>query len=66
MKYTVTFTQYYEFEVEAKTVEEAEEKGEERFRDLMLRPIARTDYDDYEVFPDYDDDSYEDEQENEV
>lgn len=27
MKYTVTFTQYYEFEVEAKTVEEAEEKA---------------------------------------
>lgn len=66
MKYTVTFTQYYEFEVEAKTVEEAEEKGEERFRDLMLRPIARTDYDECEVDPDYDDDSYEDEQEDEV
>lgn len=65
MIYTVTFTQYYEFEVEAKTVEEAEEKGEERFRDLMLRPIARTDYDECEIDPYEDDDCDEDEQEDE-
>lgn len=64
MTYTVTFTQYRTYDVEACTTEEAEEKAYEHFLRDMCRPIAITTYDDVEVDPDYDEED-EDEEETE-
>lgn len=54
MKYTVTFTQYWCYDVEAKTTEEAQDLAREHFLRDMYRPIAITSYDEVEVDPDYD------------
>lgn len=55
----VTFTQYYEYEVEVsdelydEDIEAAEDEAinlaEERFKAEMYKPIARTNYDDIEI-----------------
>ena len=49
MKYNVTFTQYYEYTVEAESESEAISKAEESFQSDVCRPIAYTSYDDVEV-----------------
>lgn len=49
MNYTVTFVQYYTYEVEAENDQEAENKAYEEFRADMCCPIAHTHYDDVEV-----------------
>jgi hypothetical protein len=51
MRYRVTFTQYYEYEVEAETDDEAEEIAFEDFEAAMRSPIARLYYDDVEIDP---------------
>lgn len=61
MNYTVTFIQYHEYDVEAKTTMEAEKIAYKRFKTEMSRPIANTHYDDVEIEPDYDDDDEEEE-----
>lgn len=60
MKYTVTFTKYYMYEVDAKTVGEAEDCAYEHFVSEMRRPIACTDYDEVEVDPDEDEEDEND------
>jgi hypothetical protein len=65
MTYTVTFTQYWTYDVEARTTEEAEEKAYEHFLRDMYRPIAITTYDDVEVDPDYDEEDEDEEEANE-
>lgn len=65
MKYTVTFTQYWSYDVEAKTTEEAEGLAYDKFKADMYRPIAHTDYDEVEVDPDYDEEDEEDDEEDE-
>ncbi len=59
MRYTVTFTQYWTYDVEAKTTEEAEDLARERFEAAMRRPIAHTSYDEVDVDPDYDEEEDE-------
>ena len=54
MEYSVTFTQYWDYVVEAKTTEEAIDKAHEHFLADMRRPVAITSYDDVEVDPDWD------------
>lgn len=49
MKYRVTFTCYYEYEVEAEDENEAEDIGYDEFRSEMARPIACTHYDDIDI-----------------
>lgn len=49
MTYTVTFTQYHTYEVEAEDDCEAENKAYERFRNDMCNPVAHTWYDEVEV-----------------
>jgi hypothetical protein len=64
MKYTVTFTQYWTYDVEAKTTQEAESLAHEIFLRDMYRPVAITSYDEVEVDPDVDEedaDGYEEE-----
>ena len=60
MTYTVTFTQYWQYEVEAKTTEEAQDLAYEHFKRDMYRPIAITTYDEVEVDPDWDEEDAED------
>ena len=50
-KYEVTFSQSTCIEVEAANEEEAFQKALPEFDSEMRRPVARTDYDDYEVEP---------------
>ena len=54
MQYTVTFTQEWSNDVDAKTTEEAEDLAYKKFEADMRRPIAHTGYDAVEVDPDYD------------
>ena len=49
MLYKVTFVQLNEYEVEAKSEEEAEDKAYEEFSRDMHRAVAHTDYDYAEV-----------------
>lgn len=49
MKCLVTFTQWYDYTVEAVDPDEAFDKAHELFENDMRRPIARTYYDDYEI-----------------
>lgn len=54
-KYYVTFIQSTCIKVEAATKEEAFQKALPEFESEMRRPVARTDYDDYEVESIYED-----------
>lgn len=58
MKYTVTFTQHWSYEVEAKTTEEAENIAYEKFSADMHYPCAYTFYDEVEFDPDMDEAEY--------
>lgn len=49
MKFEVTFTQYYTYEVEAKSEDEAVSKAYRQFESDMLNPVANTAYDDVDV-----------------
>lgn len=49
MKYYVTFTQYFGYDVEADSEDEAIDAATELFESDMRTPIARTDYDEVEV-----------------
>jgi len=49
MLYTVTFTKYYEYEVEAKDEDKAIEIAERNFVHDMCGPIADTTYVDVDV-----------------
>jgi hypothetical protein len=51
MKYEVTFYQSFTFEVEAADEDDAFNKALPEFEFEMRLPVARTDYDDYEVEP---------------
>lgn len=51
MKYEVTFYQSVTIEVEAADEDDAFNKALPEFESEMRRPVARTDYDDYEVEP---------------
>ena len=51
MKYEVTFYQSLTIEVEAANEDDAFSKALPEFESEMRRPIARTDYDDYDVEP---------------
>lgn len=53
MLYKVTFIQYYDYEVEAETDDEAEDIAFEDFEAAMRDPIARVYYDEVEVDPLY-------------
>lgn len=48
-RYTVVFTQYYEYEVKAHNEDAAFDEAYEEFRAEMSRPIARTGYDDVDI-----------------
>ncbi len=45
MKYRVTFTQCYDYDIEAEDEDEAVSTAEREFRTDMLMPVARTVYD---------------------
>lgn len=47
--YTVTFTQYHTYEVEAKDEDEAEDKAYKEFQSDMRRSAGSAFYDDVEV-----------------
>lgn len=47
--YTVTFIQYYDYEVEAHNEDAAFDEAYKEFRADMSRPIARTGYDDVAI-----------------
>jgi hypothetical protein len=47
--YTVTFIQYYEYEIDAHDEDTAFDKAYEKFKSEMYRPIARTGYDDVDI-----------------
>lgn len=49
MKYSVTFTQYFGYDVEADNEEDAIKEAEELFESDMRTPTARTDYDDVTI-----------------
>lgn len=51
MRYRVTFTQYFNYEVEAETEDEAEEIAFEDFEVDMRSPIARLYYDEVDIDP---------------
>lgn len=48
-QYTVTFTKYYEYSVDADNEYEAKKKAIRCFEEDMSRPFADTSYDDVEV-----------------
>ena len=56
MTYTVTFTQYHTYDVEADNDYEAENKAYEKFRSDMCSPVGQTWYDDVEIECDEDED----------
>lgn len=60
-KYKVIFTQYYEYEVEAKNDNEAHDKAYEEFVSDMRYPVAHTIYDEVEVTCEDDNDDEEEE-----
>lgn len=47
--YTVTFTQYHTYEVDAEDEKDAENKAYREFRNDMYSPIASAFYDEVEV-----------------
>ncbi|MBQ2175325.1 MAG: hypothetical protein II453_09760 [Alphaproteobacteria bacterium] len=49
MKFEVTFTQYYTYEVEAESEDEAVDIAHMEFVSDMRSPVANTAYDDVEV-----------------
>lgn len=49
MLYDVRFYQVFEYEIEAEDEEEAFNKAHKEFIAEMCRPIANTNYDDYEI-----------------
>jgi len=49
MQYLVTFTQHYEYLVDAEDEQEAEKKAYEQFNSDMHYPVARTSYDECEI-----------------
>lgn len=49
MKYYVNFIQYNEYEVEADSESEAEDKAYAEFHADMCRPVVRTWYDEVEI-----------------
>ena len=49
MTYTVTFTKYYSYDIEAASESEAEDKAYQKFRSDMCRPVASTWYDEVEI-----------------
>ena len=49
MRYSVCFTQYFEYEVEAENEDEAFDEAFEEFESDMRCPIANTNYDDVEI-----------------
>ncbi len=63
MKYYVNFIQYHEYEVEADSESEAEDKAYEEFASDMRRPIAQCWYDDVEIDCDKEDECEEEEEE---
>ena len=48
-RYTVTFTQYYTYEVEAESEDIAENEAYEEFKSDMRCPVADTCYDEIEI-----------------
>lgn len=62
MQYTVTFTQCWSYDVDAKTMEEAEDLAYKKFEAEMLRPVAHTGYDEVEIDPEYDEDDLDGEE----
>lgn len=69
-RYTVTFSQYSVYNVEASDEDEAEDIAYEMFKADMRVPIARTYYDEVEIECDEeeedDEEFYDDEDEEEV
>ena len=61
MKYRVVFTQYYEYEVEAKNDSEAHDKAHQEFAAEMRHPVANTVYDEMEIERLDDEEDYDDE-----
>lgn len=57
MKYYVNFIQYNEYEVEADSESEAEDKAYTEFHNDMYRPIAHTWYDEVEIECDEEEDN---------
>lgn len=55
MKYTVMFTKYYEYEVDAESRNEAKKEAIRCFENDMYSPITDTSYDDIEVEEDEND-----------
>lgn len=49
MKYTVIFTQYHEYEVEAEDEEKAFNVAHREFVSDMRTPVANTNYDEVEI-----------------
>ena len=49
MNYTVTFTKYYSYDVDATSESEAEDKAYEQFRSDMCSRVASTWYDEVEI-----------------
>lgn len=56
----ITFTQYYEYEVEANNEDEAFDKAYELYHAEMVSPIAKTHYDEYDIEILHDDDDDDD------
>lgn len=48
-RYSVCFTNYHSYEVEANSESEAEDKAYQQYKAEMSRPIAHTGYDEVEV-----------------
>lgn len=48
-RFEIIFTQYYSYDIEAETEDEAVDEAEEMFDAEMRYPVARTHYDDIEV-----------------
>ena len=49
MRYTVTFTQYYGYDVEAENGEEAKDKAYKEFVSDMTNPSANVEYDEVDI-----------------
>ena len=59
MNYTVIFTQYHTYEVEANSESEAKNKAYQEFRSDMCRSVGKTWYDEVEVECDKDEGTIE-------
>ena len=49
MKYTVTFTKYYSYDIDATSESEAEDEAYQQFCSDMHSPVASTWYDEVEI-----------------